>query len=96
MTFLLAFGATARLTRLVTDDYLTRHLRVLVIRRTGVASDLTYLVTCAWCLGLWMSAGVFTLAYFYGGQPWFVWPAAALTASWLYGLCATHLDGTDQ
>ncbi|WP_282775879.1 hypothetical protein [Nocardia sp. CC201C] len=96
MTFLLAFGAIARLTRLVTDDYLTRGLRVFVIRRTGADSILTYLVTCAWCLSVWVAAAVFALAYFHGGEPWFIWPAAALTASWLYGLAATHLDGPEQ
>lgn len=96
MVFLLTLGAMARLTRLVTDDYLTRHLRALVIRRTGHDSDLSYLMTCAWCLGLWVSGAVFTLAYFCGDQPWFVWPAAALTGSWLYGIAATILDGDDQ
>lgn len=96
MTFLLALGATARLTRLVTDDYITRHLRVWVIRRTGAGSDWSWLMTCAWCLSMWVSGAVFTLAYFYGAQPWFVWPAAALSASWLYGLTATHLDGVDD
>ncbi|WP_153802993.1 hypothetical protein [Nocardia sp. SYP-A9097] len=96
MTFLLAFGAAARLTRLITDDYLTRYLRVWVVRRTGVTSDLSYLVTCAWCSGLWACGGMFTLAYFYGTAPWFIWPAAALAASWVYGLIATHLDGTEQ
>ncbi|MGV9742869.1 hypothetical protein [Nocardia farcinica] len=93
MTFVLSLGAGARLTRLITDDYLLRHLRVFVIRRTGPDSDPSYLVTCAWCLGLWMCGLVFTLAYFHGTQPWFIWPAAALSASWLYGIAATHLDG---
>ena len=94
--FLLALGATARLTRLITDDYVMRWLRVLVIKHTGANSDLSYLTTCAWCLGFWMSGAVFTVAWFYGDQPWFVVPAAALTASWLYGIAATHLDGSDQ
>lgn len=92
MTFLLCLGASARLTRLVTDDYLTRHLRVWVIKRTGAKSDWSYLVTCAWCLGMWMCGAVFTVAYFYGDRPWFIWPAAALTASWVYGLAATYAD----
>lgn len=94
--FLLALGATARLTRLITDDYITRGIRAFVIKRTGHDSDLSYLATCAWCLGLWVSAGVFALAYFHGEQAWFVWPAAALGASWVYGIAATILDGTDQ
>lgn len=94
--FLLSLGATARLTRLITDDYITRRLRAIVIKRTGHDSDLSYLTTCAWCLGMWVSGGVFALGFFYGGQPWFVWPAAALGASWLYGIAATILDGTDQ
>ncbi|MGW4123622.1 hypothetical protein [Nocardia sp. NPDC004711] len=93
LTFLLCLGAAARLTRLVTDDYITRHLRTAVITRTGHASDLSWLVTCAWCFGMWCAAAVFTAGYLYGDQPWFIWPAAALSASHLIGLGATHLDG---
>lgn len=96
MVFLLTLGATARLTRLITDDYLTRHLRAFAFRRTGHDSDLSYLLTCPWCLGLWVSGGLFALAYFHGTEQWFVWPAAALSASWVYGIASTILDGSDQ
>ncbi len=93
MVFLLTLGATARLTRLVTDDYIARHLRAYVIRHTSEGNDLRVGIGCPWCLGVWISAGLFTLAYFHGSADWFVWPAAALSASWLYGIAATILDG---
>lgn len=93
--FLLALGATARLTRFVTDDYLARHLRAFVIRRAGPQSDFAYLIACPWCLGLWVAGAVMSVAWFYGEHPGFLIPAAALSVSWLYGIAASLLDGDD-
>jgi hypothetical protein len=93
-TFLLAFGATLRLTRLVTDDFITRYLRAAVIRWRGPDSDLAYLVTCPFCLSMYLGGGTATLAYFYGTHPGFIIPAAALSISWLIGIASSWLDGT--
>lgn len=94
--FLLALGATARITRLVTRDFITRHLRAYVIRRLGPDHDVPYLLTCPWCLSVWVAAGVMTVAWFYGGHPGFIIPAAALTASYLIGLAASILDTAEE
>ncbi|MFE4501704.1 hypothetical protein ACFRFQ_17770 [Rhodococcus sp. NPDC056743] len=86
--FLLTLGAAARLTRLVTDDYITRHFRAFFIRRYGPDNDLAYLVTCPWCMSMYISGGMFTLAWFYGWHPAFIIATAALTVSYLIGTAA--------
>ena len=47
------------------------------------------MVTCPWCLSVWVSAPVAVLAWLYGETVWFVVPAIALTASHLTGLVMT-------
>lgn len=94
--FLLALGATARITRLITSDYIARHARAWVIRRLGPDHDLAYLVTCPWCLSVWLAGGVMALAWFYGSHAGFIIPAAALTASYLIGIAASILDTAEE
>lgn len=47
------------------------------------------MVTCPWCLSIWMSAAVAVLAWHFGETVWFVVPAMALTASHFTGLVMT-------
>ncbi|MGY4103415.1 hypothetical protein ACW2Q0_28210 [Nocardia sp. R16R-3T] len=94
--FLLALGATARLTRLITDDYIARHLRAWVIRRTGYKSNWSYLVTCPWCMSPWIGAIVITaheVAHYHGWDQWWTLPAAVLSISWIVGTGAEWLGG---
>ncbi|WP_415395195.1 hypothetical protein ACMTN4_07445 [Rhodococcus globerulus] len=90
--FLLTLGASARLTRLVTVDYIARHIRAFFIRRYGPDNDFAYLVTCPWCMSMYISGGLFTLSWYFGEHPGFIIPAMALTASYLIGLAASNLD----
>lgn len=94
--FLLTLGAIARLTRLITSDYIARHIRVWAIRRFGPDHDLAYLVTCPWCLSVWIAAALTPAAWFWGEHPGFVIPAAALTISYLIGIAASVLDATEE
>jgi hypothetical protein len=94
--FLLALGATARLTMLLTDDYIARNIRAWFIRRFGPEHDLAYLVTCPWCFGMWVAAAVLPLAWFYGDRLWFIIPALVLTVSWLVGAAATFVNATQE
>ena len=94
--FLLTLGAAARLTVLVTDDYITRHFRAFFIRRLGPDHDVSYLVGCPWCVSMYVCGGLFTLAWFYGTHPGFIIPAAALTASYLIGAAATLLGAEED
>ncbi|KXP00893.1 hypothetical protein AXK61_12860 [Tsukamurella pseudospumae] len=90
---LLTFGLVARVTRLITDDYLLRHLRAMIIRRFGPNHDLAYLVTCAWCMSIWVGGGLFTVAYFYGHTAAYLIVAAGGTSSYLYGAASTFIEG---
>lgn len=95
-TFFLAFGATARLTRLVTDDVITQPIREWVVIRWGGHSKIATLITCPWCLGLWTAAAVITweeVARYHGWNQWFTLPAAVLAIAHGYGLAATWFDG---
>lgn len=94
--FLLALGATARLTKLITDDYITRHIRAFFIRRLGPDHDLAYLLACPWCVSVYIAGGVYTTAYFFGEHPGFIIPAAVFTASYLVGVAATLLGAEED
>lgn len=90
--FLLALGATARITRLITRDYLLRWPRAAAIRRWGPDNDFAYLLACPWCASVWVAGPVFALAWLFGHTPPFVIAAGALTASWLYAVVAAEMD----
>lgn len=81
--------ATARVTRLVTADKLTERPRLWVltqaIRWRGEDSLLTYLLTCAWCVSVYVGAGAATLWYVAGDTRIFTACAAALAFSYVTG-----------
>lgn len=93
MVFLLCLGLTARATRLITDDYLTRRFRMWIVRLAGPESSIAYLIGCPFCLSMYIAGGAYTLGYFYGHTAAFVIVAGALTASWIAGQAASYLDG---
>lgn len=95
VVFLLAFGATARITRFVNADYLFRGVRAAAIRKWGPDHDVPYLLTCGWCASVWVAGAVFTVAYFYGHTAAYLIATGALTASWLYATLAGWLDPTE-
>lgn len=90
--YLLALGATLRITRFITADLLAQGLRDLVERIAGPDSKVTYLVSCTWCASIWVAAAVTPAAYVWGARPWFTIAAAALSISWLVGIAAVNLD----
>ncbi|MFC1410397.1 hypothetical protein ACEZCY_14140 [Streptacidiphilus sp. N1-12] len=90
--FLLALGATLRITRFINADFLAGGLRAWVIRRFGNDSKVTYLSTCPWCLSIYTVVPVIAAAALLGNSLWFVLPAAALSISYLVGIAATWLD----
>lgn len=91
---LLAFGATARLTRLITGDTITRPLRERIATRYGPDSMPAEFVTCPWCVGFWVALLVTALAFTpaVAGSRLFQFLCTALTISWLYALIAVNLD----
>jgi hypothetical protein len=80
--------AVARITRLITTDYLTAGPRSRLIRRLGVDHKVSYLITCPWCASVWVGAVVAPAAYWWGGHAWFWLPASALAYSHVAGLLA--------
>jgi hypothetical protein len=71
---LLGLLATARLTRLVTADRISRPFRAAIVRRYGPSSAVGYLVHCRWCVSLYIAgpvaAAVLWLAPAYRGNWW--------------------------
>lgn len=100
ITLLVYALAVARVTRLVTADKITEGLRGRVIRwadrRAGVdpADEfpptplLAYLVTCPWCVSIYVGAVAAPLVYWLGETPWTLVPALALAFSAVAGYLA--------
>lgn len=87
LLLLLAVLATARLTRLVTDDAILDRPRDAIYRRSPDGA-LAYFVSCPWCVSMWLGAGVAAAVYWRGDEPWVQVPLIALAASHITGLLA--------
>ena len=46
------------------------------------------LLTCQWCMSIWVAALVMPVAWFWGQSPWALVPALVLAASQLTGMLA--------
>jgi hypothetical protein len=91
VNLILAIGAAARLTRLVTIDTITAPLRARVMKATGDPDHpVSVLMRCPWCMGVWISGPVAAWAYFTWGHWWFTVPALALTCAHAAGYAATR------
>ena len=88
----LAIGATYRLSRLITADYVTKPLRTEVNRRFG-DNRFSYFITCDWCVSFWVSWPIAFIAIWWPTNR-LVWIILlALTASAVTGLAASRLEG---
>lgn len=86
---LLAIGATMRITRLVTHDYLTERPRRWLQRR--LPEKLAYLIGCPWCASFWIGGGVAVVTVLWPSNRVLIAAWLALTASMVSGLGA-NLD----
>lgn len=91
--FVVAALAVARITRLITTDYLTAAPRSAIIRWAGADSHTAYLITCPWCSGFWVAAAAGPVWYWWGDSPWVQVPALALALSYATGLLSSIGDG---
>jgi len=82
--------AVARLTHLVTTDYLTQPFRLWAHRHAP--EKVAYLVTCPWCLSLHWAAVVAPVVWLWPHSWWTQVPLLALTASYVTGM-AEQLSG---
>lgn len=99
--FLLSLGATARITHFVNTDQLFAPVRAFATRHSRYPGDadkgVAYLLRCPWCASVWIAAGVFAVAEFWGDTAGFRIVAGALTASYLYaGLIRPLLADADD
>lgn len=92
LTVILTIGATARLTRLLTDDKITETPRDWVLDHINPTSNLTYLLTCRWCTSIYTATITATTAHWWAHTPYWTIPALALTASHTTGLLAGRED----
>lgn len=74
------------------DMHMVRHgTRVTAADRLGQGGDPplgAYLVTCPWCVSVYVGAAAAPLWYWFGDSPWVIVPAAALAASYVTGFLA--------
>lgn len=85
LTLLLVAAATYRLTRLVTADRITEPLRAWVEAR---GPRVGYLITCDWCLSVWLAPIPSALALTFPGNRLVLGALAALTASAITGFAS--------
>lgn len=103
LALVLVIGATARLTRLITSDAITRHLREGAVRRLVEhegdprrwRGELAYLIMCSWCSSVWVGAAVAGTWWAWGGSMWYQAACAALTASHVTGALASATETGD-
>jgi len=101
MTLVLTVGATVRLTRLLALDTIAFPVRDWLAAQTGNEDDdpsaknrffgfVEDMVTCPWCLSVWIGAVAAPVAWFHGQTAWFMIPALLLTASQVAGMALTR------
>jgi hypothetical protein len=81
--------ATARVTRLITQDRITEAPRNWVLRRLPETSLFAYLIVCDWCVSVYAGAGVAAIG---AGVHWWSWTMAvpaALAFSYIAGYLAS-------
>ena len=102
MTYLLA---VARIVRFITADQLFARPRNAVIdygyrARYGCAPGpatehrtvplLSYLITCPWCVSIYLCALAAPIVWLAWSSPWLYIPAMALAGSYVVGYLASH------
>jgi hypothetical protein len=84
--------ATARITRLVTEDKITEWPREkLLMRWLGRDSEslAAYLILCSWCVSFWAGALVAAGWWLTDATMWYMVTMAALSASHVTGVIAS-------
>lgn len=93
LTVALIAAATYRLTRLVTADRITEPVRAWVEQR---GPRVGYLVTCDWCLSVWIAPVPTVLAVTFPGNRVVLAVLVALTASAVTGLVSVVEQRIDR
>jgi len=86
----LIVGATVRLTRLVTADYLLHDVRDWLTERWGEDSHRAYLIGCDYCASMWLAVPTATVGWLWGDNRVVAIGLIALTASQIAGMLGKH------
>lgn len=70
LTLVALIFAVARVTRLIVDDKISLPIRQWVLAKSGEDGWFFYLVSCPWCMGVWIAAGMTTVTYLWHSTIW--------------------------
>lgn len=88
LALLLTCLATARVTRLITEDRIFQAPRRWLLMRMGEERLSSYLLVCPWCMSLYVGAGAAGAWYAWGDQRWFLAVCAVFAFSYVAGFLA--------
>lgn len=77
--------AVYRASRLITSDFITEPIRVWIENRYGTDSKRAYLVTCNWCLSVYVAPLVVV--------PVVLWPSNRAVVAIVFSLAASAFAG---
>ena len=86
----LIIGATVRLTRLVTADYITSPIRDRLTDRWGEESKRAYLIGCDYCASMYIAPIVATVGVLWPDNRAVLIALIAFTASQIAGMLGKH------
>lgn len=86
--------AVARVTRLIAMDRISEGVRIVIVRRLGEASLISYLVNCMWCVSIWVGLASTAVPVYMAHRTWPQAVLFAFGASYLTGIL-TRFDADD-
>lgn len=92
LSVLLTIGLILRLTRLVVADEILHKFRVWIVLKLGPNNPIAVLVTCSWCMSVWIGAAVGAAWWAWGDHRWWLAVGTAASASLLAGWSARWID----
>jgi hypothetical protein len=81
--------AVARLTGLITEDKITEGLRSALFDRIDEDGKLAYLITCPWCVSIYLAIPAAVLVWWHADNPVAMIPAIVLAFSQVAGMLAS-------
>jgi hypothetical protein len=81
--------AVARLTGLITEDKITEGIRERLLDRLDEDSKLAYLITCPWCVSIYLAIPAAVLVWWHSDNPVAMIPAIVLAFSQIAGSLAS-------
>ncbi|QFP94065.1 hypothetical protein SEA_JABBERWOCKY_10 [Gordonia phage Jabberwocky] len=96
ITLLLTILFVWRVTRLIIADAILDRPRNWIVLRYGPEQWFAYLITCAWCVSVWVAAAVFVASYWWADTAWWFIMVATGAASLVAGVGSRWLDPIDD